>query len=119
MKYPVTYSAPLRLEWINDTQKWRVLWPFNADWKSHTVRVPEGYMTDLASVPRIFRSLVPKSGHQAAVTHDWSYGDGAPHMSRSDIDSMFLAGLLTLGVPWLRAKVMYWAVRAAGWAFFK
>ena len=36
--------------------------------------VPEGFDTDLASIPRIFQPLITKlEGIEAAVLHDWFY----------------------------------------------
>ena len=41
----------------------------------HRIRVPRGYKTDLASVPRIGRFLVSRAGPhlEACVVHDWLY----------------------------------------------
>ena len=38
-----------------------------------TVTVPDDFLTDLSSIPRIFRLLIPKNGRHraAAVVHDW------------------------------------------------
>ena len=137
MKSPVTYSSPLRVEKINGTRYWRTLWPFNAEWRGFIVKVPEGFKHDGNSVPRVFRSFVSAAGgEQAAATHDWSYTEeGAPHMSREEVDAMFRDGIETLMLPaedddswsawwqrkhaWLRSRTMWTGVRAAGWAFFK
>ena len=41
----------------------------------HKICVPKGYMTDMASVPRIFRSIVSRIGPhlEACIIHDWLY----------------------------------------------
>lgn len=38
-----------------------------------TITVPQGYVTDLASIPFFARWLLPQAGHsaRAAVLHDW------------------------------------------------
>ena len=78
------------------------------------IRVPKGFRTDLASVPRPFRWLFPKSGkyNQAAVLHDWMckffYGT---HRERCEI---FLEAMEVLEVPKWKRVLMYWAVRVGG-----
>ena len=41
----------------------------------HCICVPKGYMSDLASVPRLFRFVVSRAGPylEACVIHDWLY----------------------------------------------
>jgi len=63
----------------------------------HTLTVPAGFLTDLASVPAVGRWLVSETGHhtEAAVVHDYCYvyqpGDRRPNsgLSRKDADYLF------------------------------
>lgn len=71
------FSAPLVIEEIG-YERWKVVEDFRWTAKSGlVVRVAMGFTTDLASVPQVFRSLVPKIGYwsQAAVVHDLLYRD--------------------------------------------
>jgi hypothetical protein len=86
--------------------------------------VPEGFDTDYASVPRIFWSLYPPDGSytEAAVIHDAVYfyqslwlDQGGPGITRSVADTIFLEAMTALGVPLLRRRLLYTAVRAGGW----
>lgn len=54
-----------------------------------TIDVPLGFMTDFASIPRIFRFLVSKWGKHgnAAVLHDYCYW--AQDRSREESDRIF------------------------------
>lgn len=79
--------------------------------------VPDGYRTDLASVPRPLHWLIPPDGPQeaAAVRHDKRCDDlnrGVPgaHPSR-DTDRDFRTDLRALGMGPIRAWVMWLGVR--------
>lgn len=69
------FSAPLVIKEIG-YEYWEVAASFRWTAKSGiVVLVDTGFTTDLASVPQVFRSLVPKIGYwsQAAVVHDLLY----------------------------------------------
>jgi hypothetical protein len=83
------------------------------DGKPCRVTVPEGFPTDLASIPRIFRLLIAvKNGkHRApAIVHDWLCRLGL-EFSRVTADKIFLEAMAVMGVPKWRRYAMYWAVR--------
>jgi hypothetical protein len=81
--------------------------------------VPAGFVTDLASVPRVLWRLFPSSGrhNEAAVVHDWLYNCGT--CSRFLADAIFREGMIALGVPKWKAWLMFMAVRAFGWPNFR
>lgn len=86
------------------------------------IEVPEGFITDFASVPRIFWNIIPPFGEysSAAVIHDFLYnrhGDvpEGKHRSRKDCDLIFLEAMEVMSVPWWKRQVMYRAVRTFGW----
>lgn len=89
------------------------------------INVPKGYLTDGASVPRLFWGLIPPWGEygQAAVMHDWLceylviWNDNRKDwisISRSDCDALFNTGMRILGVNKTKRLVMYSAVRVYG-----
>ena len=83
------------------------------------VRVPAGFRTDFASVPRALWSVVPPWGRYgpAAIVHDWLY---ATHeTSRPLADSVFLEAMTSLRVAWWRRWAMWGAVRLFGRRAFK
>lgn len=96
-----TMAAPLVCTWSEGAEQ-------------HRIVVPVGFDHDLASVPRVFRSLVPVIGkwNKAAVIHDWCYEKR--WRSREAADALFLAGLKASGVGWLTRNAMYAAVRLGG-----
>lgn len=85
---------------------------YNRDFE--TITVPEGFSTDLASVPRALWAVMPPFGNhtKAAVLHDYLYGQGL--RPRKQCDEIFLEAMETMGVSKTRRTLMYWAVRAFG-----
>ena len=93
-----------------------------------TIRVPAGFDTDLASVPRWLRPLAPpwQQSGRAGVLHDYLYRDGGyagpvrfVDLERSYCDQIFYAALRADGTSWFRAKVMQRAVNAFGRPHYK
>lgn len=79
------FSAPLVLKEIGN-ELFEVVEPFRfTSATGHLVDVRAGFQTDLASIPEIFQSLVPKVGYysQPAVVHDWLY-----HRHRTGVDTI-------------------------------
>jgi len=77
--------------------------------------VPVDFITDFASVPRIFWAIIsPIDKHaKAAVIHDYLYEVGCYTRKRSD--EIFLEALNVLEVkPWKR-HCLFYAVRLFSW----
>lgn len=79
--------------------------------------VLEGFVTDLASVPRPFWSILPPFGHydRAAIIHDFLYGVkgdvGTIKLTRAQCDEIFRSEMILDGVsPWV-ANLMWASVR--------
>lgn len=83
------------------------------------IRVPAGFLTDLASVPQILWNLVPPHGKyaKAAIVHDYLYSFGIG--TKEYADNVFLEGMTVLGVPKWKRMVMYTAVRLFGRGAYK
>jgi hypothetical protein len=82
------------------------------------VAVPEGYVTDFASIPGLVQWLIQPFGRhsEAAVIHDWLYTLGTPGdgKGRHLADRTFRRALHLVGVGFLRRWIMYLAVRMGG-----
>lgn len=78
------------------------------------ITIPAGFITDLASIPRIFHSLIPVNGkhRQAAVVHDYLYV--IQDRPREQVDAIFLEAMEVAGVRFTQRWAMYLAVRAGG-----
>lgn len=81
--------------------------------------IPPGFITDLASIPRIFQGLVPVNGHhrRPAVLHDYLYV--VQDRSRLDADRLFLQAMAAIGTRWTQRQIMYRAVRLGGGAAWR
>ena len=81
--------------------------------------VPTGFVTDIASVPKAFQSILSPMGEfaPAAIAHDWMYSrasNGYFPADRAMADRIFLELMYNLGVPWHTRTAIYYAVRLAG-----
>ena len=82
-------------------------------WKKYVV--PKGFLTNLGSVPRPLRWLIPREGRETAafVFHDWLYGKKP--VSRKEADELLFQAMKHAGTwPWKR-EIIYLAVRMFGW----
>jgi len=118
MSKMVTFLTQLRVEVIND-----ITFQLTSDFYVmleciEEVVIPEGFVTDFASVPRlpIVYLAVGNKGHKAAVLHDWLYQTGK--YSRANCDSYFYHALREAGVSYFHAWAMYTAVRLAGGKYY-
>lgn len=122
------YDLPLDTRYdLNASRKlgkdhWRVLKSFSykiaeGEW----VTVPAGYLTDGASVPKIFWNIIPPWGvyGQAAVVHDilceylTIIKEGVPErITRARCDEILNEAMKVLGVPTLKRLAIYGAVCA-------
>ena len=68
------FNNTLKVEVVDGGWKLLEPLPYKSDILGRIVIVPDGYVTDLASVPRLMRWLVPVANaknRRAAVVHDW------------------------------------------------
>ncbi|MFD2207230.1 DUF1353 domain-containing protein [Kiloniella antarctica] len=127
MVFFVRYSSndPI-LQWISARQVWVLIEPITVsfvldDNERRSFTVPTGFGTDLASIPRLLRWLIPQIGGQnlPAVAHDWCYRDPSMRwLSKDDADLLFRVGMEQAGVGRLRRTLMYSAVKYfGGWSY--
>lgn len=139
--YPQPNLAPI------NNKEYYLLKPYTYDWvyrdKNYRVTVPEGFITDGASIPKPFWSLAglkPDGLYRAAaVIHDYFYAfrgdppDGSfirldpatmewvtvrkadkAALTRKEIDDLFIRIMREAGVDGWAANSMYWSVRVFG-----
>lgn len=103
---------------LADGSTWLILRPFGYDvgyeGSGDTVRVSTGFMTDFASIPRIFWIFLPRWGKygNAAVIHDWLYW--TQNRTRKRADRIMLEAMEVLRVPRWKRFAIYSAVRTFG-----
>jgi hypothetical protein len=78
------------------------------------VQVPEGFVTDFASIPRIFWSLLPPDGlyTYAAIIHDYLYWNQS--VSREEADLVLRYAMEDFHVDAVTINTIYAGVRAGG-----
>lgn len=78
--------------------------------------VPVGFVTDLASVPRLFWTAFPPCGQytSAAVVHDFLYWNQGPDCDRECADDVLLSAMEESNVDILSRNTIYAAVRKGG-----
>ena len=80
------------------------------------VTVKNGLLTDGASIPRLFWTIIgcPMTGKYvgSALIHDGLYASEA--IPRKEADKLFIKMLADNGVGYIKRKLMYAAVRVAG-----
>ena len=80
-----------------------------------TITVPEGFITDFASIPKGVRWIIggPLGKYsKAAVIHDFLFA--TQQRSFRETNKIFLEGMKVLGVPWWRRTILYSAVATGG-----
>ncbi|RTL25326.1 MAG: DUF1353 domain-containing protein [Burkholderiales bacterium] len=78
------------------------------------VEVPRGFVTDLASIPRVFWSLLRPDGAYTypAIIHDYMYWTQVHE--RQVADDVFLAGMRDMNIDESTCKAIHFAVRQFG-----
>ncbi|WP_429098079.1 DUF1353 domain-containing protein [Aeromonas veronii] len=100
-------------------------WELHEEYYVKTSRVsfiiPKGFLTDLASVPKIVWNIYPPFGLYtgAAVAHDYIYRTPQMRQTREEADAVFLELMHLAGVRDTKAQLMHLAVRAFGSSSFK
>lgn len=115
------FSA-LQIEKVNHYEGSRQFWVLHTALvmrlalNGHPIRVvvPKGFETDFASVPWWLQPMFTPAGPwcEAAVVHDWLYGQKA--CSRFLADAIFREAMFRLGIPMWRRVIAYYAVRLFG-----
>jgi Protein of unknown function (DUF1353) len=79
-----------------------------------SVKAPKGFVTDFASIPRIFWSILRPDGNYAyaAVLHDWLYWQ--QNTSREIADEIFDIAMADFDIDAATRRTIYNAVRIGG-----
>lgn len=122
-KYPEELPDPLVVAVLDKEQEREnrttgvLLYPFQYSHPASgsVIKVPEGFVTDFASIPKLVRFAISPFGRhsKAATLHDWLYAVGEPGR-RKFADKIFRDAMAELGVDDLMREIMYRAVRRFG-----
>ena len=121
-----SFLTPLVVEVMPSGKRFRLYNDFTYLWRREyiEIHVRRGFVTDFASIPKIFRIIIPKLGrwNKAALIHDAIYQDRSfclnalrHRLTRQDADLIFLDAMTDLGVAKWKRTLMYLSVRVGGW----
>lgn len=111
------FLTPLRLEYAADGSGQKIVaspFVYQSDVAMETFTVPEGFRTDLASVPRLPLAYMLFGGvaDEAAVVHDYLYSERL--VSRKMADDVFDEAMKVKGIWAWRRWPMWFGVRLFG-----
>lgn len=112
------FKDPLIVEKLHDGKNWKIVRGFTYTTNcGRDIHIPDGFITDFASIPRGLWNIFPPTGKygHAAVVHDFLYRN--TNLPRKRCDDIFLEAMEELKVNWVARKLIYRAVRVfGGWA---
>lgn len=85
------------------------------------ITVPAGFITDLASIPRICHRIVnpcTTGTRRPAIIHDYLY-TGISSLTRKQADRVLYDALRECGINWALANAMYYTVRVGGGRYWR
>jgi hypothetical protein len=108
---PIVPFADWDFYYISDLVTWK---PPNGSTVPFSVQVPKGFVTDLASIPRIFWALLPPHARYTypAIIHDYLYWTQI--CTRDTADEVLKLAMEDMRVSGLQAIAIFSAVRLAG-----
>lgn len=122
------FTTPLQIEFL-DGKDFKLLESFEyyrTDDASEIYKVPKNFVTDFASIPRLFWSILPPTGTRrnrygkAAVLHDYFYDANCKYkMSRRQADLIFLEAMKAVKVNAFIRYLLYYNVRLFGKNYYK
>lgn len=101
----------------------QLLAPFSGSIDGCPFTVPQWFVTDLASVPRIFESVISNNAPdilRAAILHDWLYQNQGRipeqklQFTRRESDMILREGMRSVGATWRRRWLVWISVRVGG-----
>jgi hypothetical protein len=113
-----SFTSALIVSPLPDGRNWTLVEPFEyhigTKESADIISVPAGFVTDFASIPFIFWSVLPFWGKygKAAIVHDYLYF--TKPCSRAFADYIFLEAMRVCNCPNWQSTVMYLAVRLFG-----
>lgn len=117
-KIPVEKCFDGKVDWWKVTTRVKVrcdLSPYGR------IFIPAGFISDFASVPRLFWGIIPPHGRTASacIVHDYLYEAKPIKATRRQVDLYWKSLLQQCNIPRWQVNVMYAYVRLLGWYTWK
>ena len=109
-------KSPLSASITGDGKYWILDKPLEFEVDNQTYFVPQGFVTDFASVPRVFWIAFPACSKYtpAAVVHDYLYWVQPENCSKECADKVLLSAMQSSNVKWVTSQAIYRAVDLFG-----
>lgn len=117
------FTMPLQLEFLENNE-FKLLEAFEyyrTDDEKDVLKVPKNFVTDFASIPRLFWNILPPQGTKrnrygkSAVLHDYLYDSKCKYkLSRRLADAIFIESMKAVKVNWFIRNLLYACVRLFG-----
>jgi len=129
-----SFTTELHVTPMPDGRRWKLTRAFTYEigkkGSGNKIKVPVGFITDFASVPKMFWGFISNWGKhgKAAVIHDYLYQNHKPEgkwfkrmfsKERKRADDIFLEGMVVLKVIVWKRRAMHLAVRLFSWLAWK
>lgn len=110
------FVSPLDVELLPNG-RWKLLQDLVYQGSHGTIRVPRGFDTDFASVPRVpvLFWLTGDTARMAAVVHDWLYRTQTVSRAAADFVLWEASGASAEPQPAWRRRLLWLGVRLGGW----
>ena len=121
------FLTELFLKSIRETNSFLLTSPLVFESEEQDVRivVPALFITDFATIPAILKPLIDDDDpliKDASVVHDFLYSEiksNTYDLTRKQADLILKEAAISLQMPAWKANIVYLAVRAFGWKFYK
>ena len=115
------FLTPLRVEQVSESD-WRLIDPlvYWSEVLDRQIVIPENFVTDFASVPRMpfLYWFAGGSAEAPAVLHDWYYRTKTEEVTRAQADALLYEAIVAAGYWRIRAWTMWAGVRIGGyWSY--
>lgn len=122
------FTTPLKLEFLNykDFKLLEEFEYYRENDKNEVIKVPAGFVTDFASIPRLFWSILPPTGTKknkyakSAVLHDFCFDRTCQYgYSFNEANDIFLESMKAVGVSKIVRYTLYYCVKWFGKSHYK
>lgn len=124
------FTTPLKVEVVDNGKAFKLLEGFiyyRENDKNDIIEVPAGFVTDFASVPRVFWSMLPPQGAgkkqdyaKAATLHDYLWDKTCKiNFTRKEADDIFLEAMTAVKVSKFVRYLLYYCVRWFGKSHYR
>lgn len=118
-----SFTKPLIVEVLDKGLIYKITEEFiyyRTDDENDLIKVPKGFETNFASIPRLFWSIYPPTGGgtkgtkygKASVLHDYLYD--TKKYRRKECDKIFLEAMKAMKVNFFTRYLFYYCVRLFG-----